>query len=440
MAASEATEARRIETELALTDLLADPDLFHAVTEARRGEGDNAVRRQLDVLHDTLVPHQVPAGLRRRIVELEASVESRFVTHRGVVGGSEVGDNEIKSILRSSDSVDERREAWEASKTVGAAVADDVRELARLRNQAARAVGHRDWFELAVTTMEMSEDKLFATLAEADQATGAVFDRWKHALDESLAARFGCDTSELRPWHYADPFFQEVPVEGGVELNHVFSGRDLIELTRRTFDGLGLETSPILGRSDLFPRDRKSQHAFCLDVDREGDIRVLCNVVDDAYWMDTMLHELGHGVFSSGHDASLPWLLRDCHLTTTEGIAILMGRLAADSEWLERIAGLSADEARDLAQPLRAALAAGHVVFARWVLVMTNFERALYANPDADLDRTWWELVARLPGSDATRAAAAHLTGRRRSTSRARRSTTTPTSTARSLRRSSLRH
>ncbi len=130
--------------------------------------------------------------------------------------------------------------------------------------------------------MEMSEDKLFDTLAEADQATSAVFDRWKHALDESLAARFGCALSELRPWHYADPFFQEVPVEGGVELDHVFSGRDLVELTRRTFDGLGLETSPILDRSDLFPRDRKSQHAFCLDVDREGDIRVLCNVVDDA--------------------------------------------------------------------------------------------------------------------------------------------------------------
>jgi peptidyl-dipeptidase A len=26
---------------------------------------------------------------------------------------------------------------------------------------------------------------------------------------------------------------------------------------------------------------------------------------------------------------------------------------------------------------------------------MTGFERELYANPDADLDRIWWELVAR---------------------------------------------
>jgi peptidyl-dipeptidase A len=34
-------------------------------------------------------------------------------------------------------------------------------------------------------------------------------------------------------------------------------------------------------------------------------------------------------------------------------------------------------------------------VFARWVLVMTSFERALYADPDGDLSTTWWELVSR---------------------------------------------
>ena len=389
------TEARRVETEVALSDLLAEADLFAAVERARSAAPDAAAHRQLDLLHDALLPHQVPAALRHRIVEIEASVESRFASHRGVVKEAEVSDNEIKRILRSSEDAVERREAWEASKTVGAAVADDVRTLARLRNEAARSLGHRDWFALAVHTMEMDEARLFATLDEVEGATSLPFTRWKAALDEQLAHRFGCPVSALRPWHYADPFFQEVPREGGVDLDSVFAGRDLAELTRRTFDGLGLETRPILERSDLFPRDRKSQHAFCLDVDRDGDVRVLCNVVPDYNWMDTMLHELGHGVFSAGHDSSLPWLLRDCHLTTTEGVAILMGRLAGDAEWLERVAGVSEPEAQALATPLRSMLAASHVVFARWVLVMTNFERALYTDPDGDLDARWWELAAR---------------------------------------------
>jgi peptidyl-dipeptidase A len=35
------------------------------------------------------------------------------------------------------------------------------------------------------------------------------------------------------------------------------------------------------------------------------------------------------------------------------------------------------------------------LVFARWVLVVTHFERALYADPDTDLDTAWWDLVER---------------------------------------------
>ena len=34
-------------------------------------------------------------------------------------------------------------------------------------------------------------------------------------------------------------------------------------------------------------------------------------------------------------------------------------------------------------------------MFARWVQVMVRFERALYADPERDLDRLWWDLVER---------------------------------------------
>ena len=195
----------------------------------------------------------------------------------------------------------------------------------------------------------------------------------------------------------------------------------------------------MIDRSDLFPRDGKCQHAFCIDVDRAGDIRVLANVVPTQQWMDTMLHELGHATFDAGLDPSLPWLLRDTHLVVTEGIAILMGRLASDAEWLERVVGVDPVAVAAIADALRAARAAEMLVFTRWVLVMTNFERSLYADPESDLDARWWELVERYQLVTATRRAAATPTGRRRSTSPARPSTTTPISSATSSPRSSRR-
>ncbi|HEX5587109.1 MAG TPA: M2 family metallopeptidase [Acidimicrobiia bacterium] len=395
--ASPDADARRTRAELARREYLADAAVFAELRAARATPpADPLLARQLDLLHDAFVPHQVPAALRQAIVELETRVESTFNTFRGTIDGRRVDDNEIAEILRTSSDVSERRAAWEAAKAIGPEVADQVRELARLRNEAARSLGYRDHFALALATSELDEERLFTTLDEVDRATAAPFATWKGEVDQALAARFGVEITQLRPWHLDDPFFQSPPADGAVTLDHLFSDADLERLTLRTYDGLGLDVRAVLSRSDLFARDGKSQHAFCIDIDREGDVRVLCNVEPSERWMDTMLHEFGHAIYDRECDRSLPWLLRGAsHALTTEGVAMLMGRLPRDPEWLLRVAEIDAPTAEQLRADLAAAQRAALLVFARWVLVMTTFERALYADPDADLDTLWWDLVER---------------------------------------------
>jgi len=393
--ATEENAERRERAEIAWSDALADREQFAAVETARRNGAADDVARRLDLLRDAMLRRQIPDGLRSRIVELETSVDLRFSRHRGIVGGAEVGDTEITRILRRSDDPRERREAWEASKIVGAVVADDVRELARLRNEAARTLGYRDWFALSLATDELDENRLVATLAETDRVTAEPFARWNSALGERLADRFGCAVADLRPWHHADPFFQEVPPDGAVDLDPYFDGADIVGLARRTIEGVGLDAAGIIERSDVYPRDGKNQHAFCIDIDRRGDVRVLANLVTTHESADTMLHELGHGVYDLGFRDDLPWLLRSTHLVATEASALLFGSLPGRREWLERILGLSPREADELEPRLRGARAVQLLVFTRWVLVMNAFERALYANPDGDLDALWWELVSR---------------------------------------------
>jgi peptidyl-dipeptidase A len=392
------TERQRAETDLAVSDALADADAFAAVRGARSATNpvsDPLVARQIDVLHDWLAPNQAPAELRRAIIDLQVSVESEFAQHRGEIDGKTVDDNEIARILRTSDDTERRRAAWEASKTVGAAVSERVRDLARHRNEVARALGWRDHFALALETTELDERRLFETLDAVDSATATPFRAWKAGLDERLATRFGCAVTDLRPWHYDDPFFQNAPASDGAGLDPVFEGRDLEALTVRTYEGLGLDVAPVLAKSDLYPRPAKNQHAFCIDIDRDGDIRVLCNVTANERWMETMLHEFGHGTYFAEVDRGLPWLLRTMHSLTTEGIAMLFGRLARDGEWLAAVAGVDAAEIARRSDALRDARRAQLLAFARWVLVMTNFERSLYADPDADHDARWWDLVER---------------------------------------------
>jgi peptidyl-dipeptidase A len=67
--------------------------------------------------------------------------------------------------------------------------------------------------------------------------------------------------------------------------------------------------------------------------------------------------------------------------------------LARDPEWLQRVAGVDSNVVDELAPQLALARRASLLTFARWVLVVTHFERRLYADPDADLGTLWWDLV-----------------------------------------------
>lgn len=396
-AGSADADARRATADLARREVLADPDTFAAVRAARAaGTGDPLLDRCLSVLHDAMLAHQLPVDLLRALVELETAVDARYTGFRAELAGRRVDDNALLEVLRTSDDSDARRAAWEAGKQIGAEVADDVRALARLRNEGARALGHRDHFALALATADLDEARLGATLAEVERLTDGPFRAWKAALDAGLAERFGVTPDALAPWHLDDPFFQDPPIAGTVDLDPCFVGADLEALTRRTFTGLGLDIDRSLAASDLYAREGKSQHAFCINLDRGPDVRVLANVEPNERWADTMLHEFGHAVYDLELDPGLPWLLREpAHACTTEGIAMLFGRLVRDPVWLRDIAGTPTDVLAELAPRLDAANRASLLVFARWVLVVTHFERRLYADPEADLDTLWWDLVER---------------------------------------------
>jgi peptidyl-dipeptidase A len=165
-----------------------------------------------------------------------------------------------------------------------------------------------------------------------------------------------------------------------------------------------------MARSDLYGRAGKNQHAFCLAVGREYpyDVRVLANVRPDAYWMNTMLHEFGHAVYDRYINPKLPYLLRTvAHTCTTEAIALMMGSLVDDPTWLSAVAGVPDADLEEVRERLLWRERADKLVFIRWALVMLNFERELYADPERDdLNELWWDLVERLqlverpPGRD----------------------------------------
>jgi len=366
------------------------------------------LQRQVDVLYRAFAERQGDEEILARIEELEAEANATYGNHRSVVRDREMGENEVRELLRTSTDQDLRRETWEASKSVGRAVEGTVRELASLRNRLAREQGYENYYARSLEFQEIEARELARVMGQLESATDAPFRELKKGIDAELRLKFGVDA--VMPWHLSGPFFHRAPDIAGIDLDRYFEGKDLEDLTRRTFDALGLDVRGVISSSDLYEREGKSQHAFCARIGRTYpyDVRVLANVRPEAYWMDAMLHEFGHAVYDRHVNPRLPYLLRTyAHANTTEAIALMMGALVDDPGWLSSVADANQEKLGEDSEKLAAHRRADRMILTRSVLVMYRLEQALYADPDnEELNSVWWDLVERLlfvdrpPGRD----------------------------------------
>lgn len=382
-----------------LDEALADRGRFaelKALKDANKNKEipDPILSREIDLLYLQYLEKQVDPDLLKKITAKANAIEKSFNVYRAKVDGKEMTDSEVRKVLKESKNSDRRQAVWEASKGVGTAVAADLKELVRLRNEAAVKLGFKNFHALQLFLNEQDGASLIKLFDDLDTLTREPFRQAKAEIDGKLAAACGVNPAALMPWHYHDPFFQESPAVFAANLDAPFAHADILDMCRRFYASIGLPIDDVLARSDLYEKKGKSPHAFCTDINREGDVRVLGNIVPNEYWASTMLHELGHSVYSSKNiPQSVPYVLRaEAHILTTEGIAMMFQRFSKKRNFLEKM-GLSVEATKAFDETAEKVERNELLIFSRWCQVMLRFEKGMYENPDQDLNKLWWDLV-----------------------------------------------
>lgn len=385
------------ELEYKLNKLYSDKADFEKIKKFKESGAitDTLKARELVLLYNSFLGNQIDTNKMKKIINMESNIEKKFNTFRAVVGNDTLSDNKIDSILKYSNDSKKLEAVWLASKKSGELVADSVKKLIKMRNEIAKDLGYSNYHEMRLKLNEQDPKEIEKIYDELDSLTQNGFAALKDTMDEYFAKHYNVKKEDLKPWHYQNRFFQEAPKIYKVDLDKYFDGKDLVKITQDYYKSIDLDISDLIAKSDLYEKPGKYQHAQCSDMDNEGDVRVMANVIDNEYWMNTLMHEFGHAAYDKYIDnKNLPYLLRDpAHTFTTEAIAELFGRFSSNPQWLQDVIGIPEKERKEIEGNVVKNLKLQQIVFSRWSQVMYRFEKSMYENPDQDLNKLWWDLV-----------------------------------------------
>lgn len=381
---------------LQIDSIYQDKDTFEYLKTLKQKEviSDPLLKRQLDLLFKSYLSKQINPELNKQITELSTKLQDTFSNFRAEVNGKRLSDNEVTKILKTETNSDYREKVWRAQKSLGNATAPDVVEVAKLRNQAAEELGYKNYYYMAMDLSELDAEQVEKTFDELYELSEEPFKKIHSQIESIFAKRYKIKNEDIRSWHYEDLFAQEAPGIFDINLDKFYAKVDIPKKAKLYYSSFNMPVDDILARSDLYEKEGKNQHAYSFNIDRKQDIRILCNIVPNMRWMETMLHELGHATYDKYLDQSLPYLLRDAaNQFTTEGIAMLFGGFASNVNWMKKSLSLSDWKVKRIKKTVEENARLSKLIFARWSMVVFNFEKQLYTNPDQDLNKLWWDLV-----------------------------------------------
>jgi peptidyl-dipeptidase A len=392
---------KAIEIEMKVLNLYSDENSFNIVKKLLNKEeikGEPFLFKQLKIIYEAFAKEQYPEDLRKQIVTISSNLENRFSEFRPEILKGEnsikISQGNVIKVLKTERNSKIRKQYWEAGKQLGKVLHDcKFLKLINLRNEAAKRAGYENFFNMSLSLSGQKPKYINDLFEKLDKLSSSPYKKLKTRLDKQLGEFYSIKPVDLMPWHYEDLFFQEVPrlITKNID---VFYRKDPISVTSQFYSGLGFDISNVMKNSDLKERKNKNPHAFCIDIDRNKDVRILASVKKNHSWLSTLLHEAAHSVYYLEIDSDLPYLLREpAHNFITEGVAMMMQQITYVPNWLKIALDIPGSMIEDIKDEFYSIRKMENLIFLRWGLVMYNFEKKLYEDPSANLQKLWWDLV-----------------------------------------------
>ncbi|MCR5261108.1 MAG: hypothetical protein K6C94_04645 [Candidatus Gastranaerophilales bacterium] len=320
----------------------------------------------------------------------ENEISQKLNSFQMKIDGEPVSKAQIQKIMETETNPEVRKKAADAKIASGDLIADDLVELVKLRNDLAQKKGYDNYFDMKLAEdYDIKPEELDKLLNEVAQNTAKSKDTVMSGIKKELSEAYGIDPKDLRSYHFG-LLTGEDPEK--LVNDEIKTKEQVVDIAKKAYLGMGYNVDDLPITLDLFPRENKNTHGFSFPITPGKDARILANLTNNASSVDTLMHELGHSVFTVKTDPTLPYMEQDTTSTMTEAVAMMMGDMI-------RTEGL----AKDLISPevnekFATSLGKEESLFVNSSMRTIEFERRMYQNPDQDLKQLWKEMNVKYTG------------------------------------------
>lgn len=332
------------------------------------------------------------------------------------IDGKSATPNQIDETLRTSNSLEERRKAWIASKEVGKELKNGLENLQRLRNATVKPLGFKSYFEYQVSEYGMTSEEMIKLVDDINRELRPLYRELHTYARYELAKKYNAPVPDELPadWlpnRWGQDWSSMVQVEG-LDIRGALKDKSpewIVKQGEQFYISLGWPALPktFWTKSSLYPLPpdatyKKNTHASAWHMDNKTDVRSLMSVEPNPEWYETSHHELGHiYYYISYSNPNTPLLLRNgANRAYHEAMGSLMGLASLQKPFLVGRGLISKDAKVDQIQALLAE-ALNYVVFIPFSTgTMTHFEHELYGKnlPKSEYNRRWWEIAKKYQG------------------------------------------
>ena len=375
-------------------DLYKDENIYNELKKIKLEALEKNEQRQLKNLLKNF-EDIISGGEDLKVLrDKESEIAQKYNSYIPIIDGKEVSKTEISQILEKETDVELRKKAYDAKVKGGDLIAEDLKNFAKMRNEYALKKGFSNYFEYNLKeSFEVDLNDLETLLDDVYLKAKEKLETIINKKQNNLKNVFKID--ELKQYHYG--LLTDDNPEKKVN-EYLKDNEQIVDISKSAYKGMGYDIDKLVEEGklilDLFPRKGKNTHGFCFNIDAGLDTRILANLTNNCSSIDTLMHELGHCVYTLGVSRELPFVEREEYPATTEAIAMMMGDLQKRENIFKDIIPAS------LMEDLKQKFIEDEMSFVSRAMIIINFEKEMYKNPDQDLKKLWHDMRVKYSFAD----------------------------------------